>query len=55
MIRGKLCDIAISDKSHKILSITGDENSRLNLDGFKRTMAEFTDSCDKGRMGLPVT
>lgn len=44
-------DMAISD-NHKILSTTGDENSRLNLDGFKRTMAELTDSCDKGRMGL---
>lgn len=41
-------------ESHKLLSVTGGENNRSNLDGFKRTMAELTDSCTEGKRGLRV-
>lgn len=46
------CDMAISEQPHKIFRITGNENSRLNLDCFKRITAEFTDGYIKGRMQL---
>lgn len=51
-VRGKLCGMAISEQPHNIFRITRNENSRLNLDCFKRLMAEFTDDCIKGRMCL---
>lgn len=52
MVKGKLCDSSISKQSRKIFRITGNDNSRLNVDWFKGIMAELMDGCLKGRMCL---
>lgn len=53
VVRGKAFHLATSDNDMGYSEQLG-VKSGSNLDGFKRTMAELTDSCTEGRIGLRV-